>query len=80
MILLAEDPQWAWKPYNPYDVITTSITVEQWNYVLLSNWNVMFFVGLFSLGMILNWFLFILPAKRRKQDGEGKPPWEGEAK
>lgn len=53
-----------WKPSNPYNVITGSIEMDDWNYLTLSNWNVMFFTGLASIGLIINWFIFILPSKK----------------
>lgn len=37
---LAQHPTVKWKPYNPYSILTTSITIQQWNYVLLSNRNI----------------------------------------
>jgi hypothetical protein len=36
----AENPQWHWKPYNPYQILDNSITITDWNYVLLSNNNI----------------------------------------
>lgn len=52
---------WQWKPSNPYSFISGSLEVSQWNRILLSNWNVKFFAGLVSLGLILNWLLWKLP-------------------
>jgi hypothetical protein len=37
------------------------LEVSLWNYLTLSNWNVMFFVGLASVGLIINWLLWRLP-------------------
>jgi hypothetical protein len=65
------NPQWKFTPYNPYDIITTSITVTEWRTQLFSNWNVLFFSGLIAFGLILNWLLFILPKKRSEvRDGD----------
>jgi len=61
-------PQWHFKPSNPYDTISGSIEVEQWGYVIVSNWNVFFFAGLASLGIILNWLIFVVPARRKKYE------------
>jgi hypothetical protein len=46
---IALHPTVKWMPYNPYDCYTTSIMIENWNYVLLSRWNVSLFVGLLAL-------------------------------
>lgn len=54
----AENPKWHWKPYDPYKVLTTEICVTQWNYVLLSNYNISF-IGLLSImGFAIVYFLF----------------------
>ncbi len=66
-------PSWKFKPSNPYDMVTGSIQVDEWNWETLSNWNMRFFIGLGSIGLILNWLLFVLPAKRLKEiDAESK--------
>ena len=67
---MEQNPQWAWKPYNPYDIITASITVTHWNYVLLSNWSVSFFITLAAIGLLLNWLVFILPQRRSRKEEE----------
>ena len=63
---ISDNPQWKFKPYNPYDIMTTSVFITDWSYLLYSNWNVRLFAGLASIGMILNWFIFILPNKGNK--------------
>jgi hypothetical protein len=57
-----------WKPSNPLLFITGALEVKEWNYLTLSNWNVMFFAGLASIGLIINWLIFILPAKKIKAE------------
>lgn len=52
----AENPKWDFMPYNPYDIITTSIMMEKWNYVLLSNQN----IAKFSFLIVLGWGGFYL--------------------
>ncbi len=59
-----------WKPSSPYGIISGNVEVTEWNYLTLSNWNVMFFTGLASIGLILNWLVFILPEKRRANEKE----------
>ncbi len=61
-------PQWQWKPSNPYDILTGAIEVESWNYIVVSNWNVLFFAGLISGGLILNWLIFVLPTRRKRHE------------
>ncbi len=62
----AENPQWHWKPYNPYDIFLTSNCVEFWNYVLLSNWNIAYVTFLAVLGWGCVQFVFILLKRKKK--------------
>jgi len=57
-----------WRPSNPYLFVTGQLEIKEWGNITLSNWNVMFFGGLASLGLILNWLLFIMPAKRKERE------------
>jgi len=63
LINLALNPEIRWKPSNPYDIITTSIMVEEWNYVIISNWNVGFFAGIFGALFFVIW----LVSRREKE-------------
>ncbi len=55
---IATHPQWKWKPWNPYDILTTRIAETEWKNQLLSNWNVMFFTEIGALGLFLNWLIW----------------------
>lgn len=59
-----------WKPDAPYGIITGSIEVTNWNYLTLSNYNVMFFAGLASIGMILNWLYWSSLSGVHKRKGK----------
>jgi hypothetical protein len=58
-------PKWQFKPSSPYDMITGAIEVEQWNFILMSNYNVTFFGIMIGIALVLNYLIFVLP-KRRK--------------
>jgi hypothetical protein len=65
----AEQPgQMHWKPSNPWSFITGSLEVVEWRFLTLSNWNVAFFATLGCVGLILNWLIFILPARRKPNE------------
>ncbi len=70
--LIEEHPKIAWKPWNPYDIITTSITVSEWKLTLVSNRNVLFFATLGLGGIYFSRCLFWLWDRRKakkEQDG-----------
>ncbi len=70
---IADNPQWKWKPSNPYAIITASICVTQWKNQLLSNYNLMFFTLLTVGGLLLNKLLYKIGIlrewKRKKAHG-----------
>jgi hypothetical protein len=63
----AENPQWHWKPYNPYQILDNSITVTEWNYVLLSNNNIsrVIFWGVLGWGLVV--FISNILKRRKKK-------------
>jgi len=63
---IADNPKILWKPWNPYDIITNSISQKEWRNQLLSTWNVRFFA---CLG-ISTWFLMWLWERWRKKRRE----------
>jgi len=63
---IADNPKILWKPYAPYDIMTNSISQEQWRNQLLSTWNVRFFACLGGGA----WFLIWLWEMWRKKRGE----------
>jgi hypothetical protein len=66
----ADNWQFLWKPWNPYDIITNSISQEQWRNQLLSNWNVRLFVSLFLGGYFIMWLWERWSRKQREVDDE----------
>ncbi len=64
---LQENPKILWKPYDPYDIMSTQIAVELWKNQLLSNWNVMFFVEIGVVGLFLNWIMWKFIGKKKAQ-------------
>jgi hypothetical protein len=52
---IADKPKVLWKPWNPYDIITNSVSVREWRNQLLSTWNVRFFACLFAGGWFAMW-------------------------
>lgn len=59
-------PQWHWKPSNPYDTITGSIEVEQWNFILQSNKTAMWLIVHFGLPFIIVMLILNRFIKRNK--------------
>jgi len=51
---LSLNPRWEWMPSNPYDIMTTSIYVEEWNYVTVSNYSCLFFGIIILTGWVLS--------------------------
>jgi hypothetical protein len=64
---ITNNPQIQWKPYNPYHIMDTSLFITDWNYILYSNWNLRFFAGWASVGLILMW-LFNWASHRKSKD------------
>ena len=65
---ITNNPQIQWKPYNPYEIMTTEIFIEKWNYLLYSNWNVRFFASWASIGLIIMWLFNYFSYKRKMAD------------
>jgi hypothetical protein len=58
------NPQIHWIPSNPYDIITTSIMIDEWNYVLLSRYNIALFI---MVATIAYGFIFVMTNIFRKK-------------
>lgn len=65
---IKENPQIQWKPYNPFDIITTRIFISSWGYVLYSNWSVRFFASWACAGLIIVWLFNWFTNRRSKSD------------
>jgi len=65
---IADNPRVLWKPWNPYDIMTNSVSVREWRNQLLSTWNVRFFACLGGGAWFLIW-LWERLRKKREKDG-----------
>jgi hypothetical protein len=63
----ATNPQWKIIPYNPYDVMSTSIFETQWGYVILSNKNLLLLVEVGVGGWMLYWIPYRLNERRKNR-------------
>ena len=55
-----------WRPSDPYDFITGAIEVEEWVYIVHSNYSVATFVMLGVIGMVPVWVIWKGVLKRKK--------------
>jgi hypothetical protein len=72
---IVDHQQIAWKPYNPFSVMTTELFLTDWSYILYSNYNVRMFASLIVAGLFLNWLLWWFLNRRNKRediDGDTK--------
>ncbi|MBU1172965.1 MAG: DUF2723 domain-containing protein [Proteobacteria bacterium] len=60
------DMIWRWKPHNPYDIITGAIEVEDWTWLVFSNYSVLLFTMLGTIGAVPVWIGYMLIVKRKK--------------
>lgn len=61
------EPQWQWKPSNPYDTISGSIEVESWIFILQSNRSVLFFVEWATFGIFAYYVFYRITNKKKKR-------------
>ena len=55
-----------WKPSNPYNIITGAIEVDEWIYIVFSNYSVLTFTMLGVIGFIPVWIGWQLIVKKKK--------------
>lgn len=60
------DMQWRWKPSNPYDIITGAIEVNEWVWIVFSNYTVLTFVMMATIGAVPVWIVYQFVIKKRK--------------
>ncbi len=48
----SQDMIWKWKPSNPYNIITGSIEVNEWIYIIFSNYSVLTFSMMAGIGAV----------------------------
>lgn len=58
--------EWKFVPSNPYYIVTGAVESD-WQWVLHSNKDIKFFAGFAAIGLILNWFMFVLPNRKAKE-------------
>ena len=64
----SRDMQWVFNSSNPYDIITGAIEVEEWIYIIFSNYTVSTFTMLGTIGAVpiwIGWMLFVRKKKWR---------------
>lgn len=66
------EPQWSFKPSNPYDSITGSIEVEQWIFILQSNRSVIFFAEWATFGIFAYYLFYKLTNKKKTKAVESE--------
>jgi hypothetical protein len=62
----SSDMKWKWKPSNPYDIITGSIEVEEWIYIIFSNYSIATFAMIGMIGATPCWILWMTFVKKKK--------------
>jgi len=60
------DIQWRFKPSNPYDIITGAIEVEEWVYIVFSNYSILTFTMLGAIGLVPVWIGWMLVIRKKK--------------
>ncbi len=60
-------PQWRWKPDDPRAIISGSIEVEKWNFILQSTYSCMFFAEFATFGLFLNCLINRLFFKKKEE-------------
>lgn len=62
----SQDMIWKWKPSNPYDIITGAIEVEEWIYIIFSNYTILTFTMMAFIGAVPCWILYMFIIKKKK--------------
>lgn len=57
---------WKWKPSNPYNIITGAIEVNEWVYIVLSNFSLLTFGMLGVIGVVPAWFLWSIVVRKKR--------------
>ena len=60
------DMQWQFKPSNPYDIMTGSIEVRQWVWLVFSNYSVLTMTMMALVGAVPCWGLYMKFIKKKK--------------
>lgn len=60
------DMQWQFKPSNPYDIMTGSIEVKQWVWLVFSNYSVLTMTMMALVGAIPCWIFYMVFIRKKK--------------
>jgi hypothetical protein len=60
------DMQWQFKPSNPYDIMTGSIEVKQWIWIVFSNYSVLTMTMMALVGAVPCWIFYMKFMKKKK--------------
>ena len=70
---LTSKPPWLWKPYNPYDVLTTAALESiSWQYVVVSNRSLLFFLDWGGGFLFVYWLMYSYIEKQNKKNRDNK--------
>ena len=60
------DGVWKFSPSNPYDIITGAIEVNEWVFIVYSNYTVLTFIMLGTIGAVPCWILYMIFIRKKK--------------
>jgi len=60
------DMKWRWRPDSPYNIITGAIEIEGWSWLVFSNYTVLLFTMLGTIGFVPVWIGWNLLVRRKK--------------
>jgi hypothetical protein len=69
---LSANPPWQWKSWNPYSIMDTSILESSWQYVVISNHSLFFFLDWGGGFLLMYWFMYSYIEKENKKKKEKK--------
>jgi hypothetical protein len=64
---LTAHPPWLWNPWDPYDIMTTSILESQWQYVVMSNHSLFFFLDWGGGFLLVYWLMYSYIERENKK-------------
>ena len=62
----SRDLKWQLKPSNPYDITTGAIEVDEWKWIVFSNYNCLMFGMLVVIGYVPVWIVWNMIVKKKK--------------
>jgi hypothetical protein len=64
---LSANPPWQWKPWNPYDIMTTSILINDWAYIVVSNHSLFFVLDWGGGFLVVYWLMYSYIERENKK-------------